>query len=110
MPLPFPPLPRLALWLPLLLAPLAVGAQPRAQDVSVLAGTCFNCHGPGGHSPGGGIPSLRGQAATHLLQRMQAFKAGQAADATVMPRLMKGYDDAQLQALAQWFAAPEGQR
>lgn len=109
MPMPFTLWPRRALWLALLLAPLAAGAQPRAQDVSVLAGTCFNCHGPGGRSPGGGIPSLRGQAAAHLLQRMQSFQAEQAADATVMTRLMKGYDDAQLQALAQWFAAPEGQ-
>ena len=39
---------------------------------------------------------------------MRAFRAGQAPDATVMSRLMKGYDDAQIEALAQWFAAKEG--
>ena len=31
-----------------------------------------------------------------------------APDATVMTRLMKGYDDAQIEALAQWFASEEG--
>lgn len=82
------------------------GGALRLQDISVLAGTCANCHGPDGRAPHGStIPSLRGQSAGHLQQRMLAFKAGQAPDATVMTRLMKGYDSAQIQALAQWFAA-----
>lgn len=93
--------------LALLLAPLAAGAQLRVQDASVLAGTCVNCHGPEGRSPGA-IPSLRGHTASYLLQRLRAFRAGQAPDATVMTRLMKGYDDAQVEALAQWFADKEG--
>ena len=75
----------------------------RAQDVAVLAASCANCHGPDGRSTGG-IPTLRGLPEAHLLQRLQAFKAGTAKDATVMPRLAKGYDDEQLQALAQWFS------
>lgn len=75
----------------------------RAQDVAVLAATCANCHGPDGRSTGG-IPTLRGLPEAHLLQRLQAFKAGTAKDATVMTRLAKGYDDEQLQALAQWFS------
>lgn len=97
--------------LTLLLAPLAAGApafaQLRAQDVSVLAGTCVNCHGPEGRAKGA-IPSLQGHGADHLLQRLRAFRADQVPGATVMPRLMKGYDDAQIEALAQWFADKEG--
>ena len=73
------------------------------QDISLIAGTCANCHGPDGRSTGG-IPSLRAVNERHLLARMQAFKAGTATDATVMTRLMKGYDDAQIHALAQWFS------
>ncbi|MEG0414063.1 MAG: c-type cytochrome [Comamonas sp.] len=84
-------------------APASAAAGLRVQDISVLAGTCANCHGPNGQSTGG-IPSLRGVGERHLLQRMQAFKTGTASDATVMTRLMKGYDDAQIQALAQWFS------
>jgi len=81
----------------------APAAGPSVQDISLIAGTCANCHGPDGKSTGG-IPSLRGVHERHLLARMQAFKAGTATDATVMTRLMKGYDDAQIQALAQWFS------
>lgn len=84
-------------------APASAAAGLSVQDISVLAGTCANCHGPNGQSTGG-IPSLRGVGERHLLQRMQAFKTGTASDATVMTRLMKGYDDAQIQALARWFS------
>ena len=104
---------RPALWLTAaLLAPAAFAqtapaaapaAGPTVQDISLIAGTCANCHGPDGRSAGG-IPSLRGVNERHLLQRLQAFKAGTATDATVMTRLMKGYDDAQIAALAQWFS------
>ena len=79
------------------------GTSLRAQDVAVLAASCANCHGPDGRSTGG-IAQLRGQPAAYLLQRLQAFKAGTAKDATVMTRLAKGYDDEQLKALAQWFS------
>ncbi len=99
---------RTTLWLAAaLLAPAALAqttaANPSVQDISVIAGTCANCHGPDGKSTGV-IPQLRGVNEQHLLTRMQAFKAGSATDATVMTRLMKGYDDAQIQALAQWFS------
>ena len=95
----------------LLLAPCAAQTQPplSPQDVALLAGTCTACHGPGGQPPAGtpgSIPALRGQSSAALLKRMQAFKAGRVADATVMPLLMQGYDTAQLQALARWFANP----
>lgn len=100
---------RPALWLALALAaPLPSLATPaatslRAQDVAVLAASCANCHGPDGRSTGA-MPQLRGLPETYLLERLQAFKAGTAKDATVMTRLAKGYDDEQLKALAQWFS------
>ena len=100
---------RPALWLALALAaPLPRLATPaatslRAQDVAVLAASCANCHGPDGRSTGG-MPQLRGLPESYLLERLQAFKAGTAKDATVMTRLAKGYDDEQLKALAQWFS------
>ncbi|KGG97820.1 hypothetical protein P245_04940 [Comamonas thiooxydans] len=100
---------RSALWLALALAaPLpslasSAATSLRVQDVAVLAASCANCHGPDGRSTGV-IPQLRGLPEAHLLQRLQAFKAGTAKDATVMTRLAKGYDDEQLKALAQWFS------
>ncbi len=82
---------------------------PSPSDVALLAATCATCHGPGGRPPQGAphsIPALRGKDSATLLRRMQAFKATAVPDATVMPLLMQGYDTAQMQALAQWFADP----
>lgn len=91
----------------LLTLPTALSAgELAAQDVAALAATCFNCHGPDGRSTGA-IPRLQGQSSSRLLMLMKSFKNGESPDATVMPRLMKGYDDAQIQALAQWFSAKE---
>lgn len=94
-------------------APAARQAAPASPlDTALLAGNCVTCHGPGGRPPAGGssIPALRGQSSAALLERMQAFKAGRVAGATVMPLLMQGYDLEQMQALARWFAAPPGGR
>ena len=46
--------------------------------------------------------------AYNLRARLIAFHEGKAADATVMTRLMRGYDRAQIEALAKWFAAEGG--
>lgn len=84
-----------------LLAAPAVAADDLA--IAVLAGSCANCHGTDGHSPGA-IPSLAGKAEADLLKSLTGFKSGQA-KATVMTRLAKGYSDAQLAALARYFAS-----
>ena len=58
----------------------------------------------------GAQEGLRGRGSAFLLARMQAFQSGPVAGATVMPLLMQGYDTAQMQALAQWFARPQDTR
>lgn len=70
--------------------------------VQVLAGPCANCHGPDGHSPGA-IPSIAGLPAGETRDKLTAFRDG-SAPATVMARLMKGYDEAEIAALAEWFS------
>jgi cytochrome subunit of sulfide dehydrogenase len=72
-------------------------------DGSLLAGTCFNCHGTEGRSPGA-IPSIAGQPYAVLLAQLQAFKAGQVPGATVMSRLATGYTDEEIEALARYFS------
>lgn len=68
-----------------------------------IAANCANCHGTDGRSRGA-IPSLAGQDAAVIVQRMKEFRDGRRA-ATVMQQLAKGYTDAQIEAAAAYFAA-----
>ena len=73
-------------------------------DVSVIAGSCANCHGTDGRSPGG-IPSLAGRPASVLKAQMLAFQSEQSpAGTTIMNRLAKGYSEAEVDALAIYFS------
>lgn len=76
------------------------------QDVSVLAGTCANCHGTDGRSPGA-IPPIAGLPFEFLLTQLLAFKAGEVPGATVMTRIATGYSDEELEAIARYFSEIE---
>lgn len=67
-----------------------------------LAATCANCHGTNGRSQGG-MPALAGEPAEKTVQKLNAFKSGEK-PATVMHQLAKGYSDAQIEAVAAFFA------
>jgi cytochrome c553 len=81
--------------------PLVAAAGDDTQARS-LAGNCTSCHGPGGVSTGG-IPSLAGRPKQALLESLQGFKAG-TRPATVMQQHAKGYTDAELELLADYFS------
>ena len=68
-----------------------------------IAANCANCHGTDGRSRAA-IPSLAGQDAAVIVQRVKEFRDGRRA-ATVMQQLAKGYTDAQIEAAAAYFAA-----
>jgi cytochrome c553 len=68
-----------------------------------IAANCANCHGTDGRSRAA-VPSLAGQDAAVIVQRMKEFRDGRRA-ATVMQQLAKGYTDAQIEAAAAYFAA-----
>lgn len=73
-------------------------------DISILAGSCANCHGTDGRSPGG-IPSLAGRPESVLKSQMLAFKSQTPPPGTtIMNRLAKGYSVSEIDALAQYFA------
>lgn len=86
-----------------LLAPPAGAAPLDPAATQVLVGPCANCHGPDGRSPGA-IPSIAGLPEAEAMAKLLAFRAGSDPSATVMTRLMKGYDEAQIRALARWFS------
>lgn len=90
------------------LSPAGRAADLTPEAVSVLAGSCANCHGPDGRGSAA-IPPLRGLPENRLLARLLAFHEGKVQDVTVMTRLMKGYDRPQIEALAKWFAAEDKQ-
>lgn len=92
----------------LTIALAAAGAQaqePAARHVRSLAASCAACHGTDGRAiDGSAVPGLAGIAADRFVEQMKAFQSG-ARPATVMHQIAKGYTDAQVQALAAWFAA-----
>ena len=49
------------------------------------------------------VPPLAGRTAADIVAQMQAFKTGQK-PATVMDRIAKGFTDAEVEAIAAWYA------
>lgn len=84
---------------------LAAAQSPQALQVASLAATCANCHGTQGKPPDGStVPRLAGMPKSQMVAQMEAFRAGQR-PATIMHQLSKGYTDAQIGQLADYFAA-----
>jgi cytochrome c553 len=50
------------------------------------------------------VPGLAGMPAAYLVEQMKAFRTG-TRTATVMHQISKGYNDAQVDQLAAYFAA-----
>lgn len=72
--------------------------------VRALASTCAACHGTDGKSVGGAIPGLAGTNKEYFVNQMKAFREGKR-EATIMHQLSKGYSDAEVAALGDYFAA-----
>jgi cytochrome subunit of sulfide dehydrogenase len=66
------------------------------------ASSCSGCHAAGAMvaTP---VPRLAGRKADEVVARMQAFKSGQM-QSTIMNRIAKGFSDAEVQAIADWYA------
>jgi cytochrome subunit of sulfide dehydrogenase len=84
-------------------------AQASAQDakhvqVRALAATCANCHGSDGRPPqGSALPPLAGMPRALFLEKMRTFKGG-GAGVTVMHEIAKGFNEAQIEQMASYFA------
>jgi cytochrome c553 len=87
----------IALWLP-----GTVAAEIGSARGAALAHTCVTCHGPEGRSQGA-IPSLSPLSSTDIMTALQAFRA-ETRPSTVMHRIAKGLDDADITAVATYFA------
>jgi len=89
--------------LALAFASLAGTAMARG-DIEILARTCNNCHGIGGVSAGASMPSIGGLPKTYLRNIMKQWKYDERTGVT-MPRIVKGFSDDEIDALAAYFAA-----
>ena len=85
------------LWLPGTVAAETVSARGVA-----LAHACVTCHGPEGRSQGA-IPSLTRLSSAEITTALQAFRA-ETRQSTVMHRIAKGLEAADITAVATYFA------
>ncbi len=101
-----PHFPKLAVpLLCLALSPFAQAQSKEALYTRSLAATCANCHGTDGKVvQGSSVTSLAGLDKSYIIAQINAFKAG-TRPATVMHQISKGFNDAQVESLATYFAA-----
>jgi len=81
-------------------------APPNLSDdgARALAMNCAPCHGTNGRAAEGSpLPRLAGQPAEAIVDKMKSFRDGKR-EATLMHQIAKGYGDAEIAALASWFA------
>ncbi|HRK57157.1 MAG TPA: c-type cytochrome [Burkholderiaceae bacterium] len=94
----------------LLHAGAMAGGQPAIGEASAgersgayLAASCTNCHGSNGVAQGA-MPSLAGMESAFIAEQMRLFRDG-LRPSTVMQQIAKGYSDAQINAMADYFSA-----
>jgi len=78
-------------------AAVVTSAEPPAGAVA-----CTGCH-PASTRVTSPVPRLHGLEQAAIVRAMQDFRSGQRA-ATVMDRIAKGFTDAEIQAIAAWYA------
>jgi sulfide dehydrogenase cytochrome subunit len=90
------------LWLP----HVAAAADAATLRGPALADACAACHGSDGRSQGA-IPSIDNLPAEDFSAVLKAFRSD-TRKGTVMNRIAKGVDDAEISALAAYFASRQG--
>lgn len=82
---------------------MLAGTATMASNIEGVARACNNCHGFNGVSAGGAMPSIAGLPEAYLKNIMMEWKTGKRASAN-MTRLISGYTDEEIAALAKHFA------
>ena len=88
-------------------AAAALAAAPvAAQDTQArnLAAACAICHGTDGRTPSKDLVPIAGLPRDYIVRQLVDFRDGKR-PATVMHQIAKGYTNAQIDAMAAWFAA-----
>jgi cytochrome c553 len=85
-----------------LLSIAAAGAVASAEPPAGAA-ACTGCH-PASTRVSSPVPRLSGLDQAAIVRALQDFRSG-ARTGTVMDRIAKGFTDAEIQAIAAWYAA-----
>lgn len=78
-------------------------AANRIATGKMLGDTCASCHGTHGKSIDEYMPSLAGIDRKQLIQAMHDYRGDRRAS-VVMNRIAKGYSDAEIEAIADYFS------
>jgi len=85
----------------------AAEAPPSNAQARTWAASCASCHhadtAPGARASVQTLPALAGRSQAELIATLQAFRNG-TRPSTVMGQLARGYDDAQITAIAGWLS------
>ena len=76
------------------------------EDDRLLASQCLGCHAAD-RTGRGGFDRLTGETAAEIAEEMSEMRAKSGAK-NIMHLQARGYDDAQIQRIAQWFAVNAG--
>jgi cytochrome c553 len=69
-----------------------------------MAANCASCHGTNGHAaPNATLAGLAGRPSESLLEMLRQFRDGKR-PATLMHQIAKGYSDAELAAISEFFS------
>ena len=82
---------------------LAFAGRSQATPTAAMLGNpCIACHGANGVNAGA-IPSLQGYPKEVIVSALDAFRTD-SRPATIMGRIAKGYSDAEIDALGEFFS------
>jgi cytochrome c553 len=85
-------------------APNFASPNTSPKGAQAMAATCAMCHGTNGRTVANSpVAVLAGRPKAEFVQSMTQFKTGQR-PATIMHQIAKGYSDAEIAALAEYFA------
>jgi sulfide dehydrogenase cytochrome subunit len=85
-------------------APSFAAPDLSAKGVRSMAAACAMCHGTNGKPAAGStVAGLAGRPSAEIVQGMAQFKAG-TKPATIMHQISRGYSDAEIAALADYFS------
>lgn len=91
--------------IPLYAAESVAPAAPTPQASGTMMGnTCAGCHGTQGRMANEAFMPLAGMKQATFIKAMTDFRSG-ARPATLMGHVAHGYDDGQVKAMAEFFAA-----